>query len=188
MKFIQKIKKIDLEKIKFTSWAQKALNTFVIVVFLTGVFTPWTVNTKTQAYISQAFIPQTHNTFPFSDDREPAYTRRVLATAYSSDPWQTDSTPCYPAMDFNMCEHYEKYGLEDTIAANFLPLGTKVKLPELFGDKVFTVRDRMNARYNGTNRIDIWVGSETPVNQDIIQKAKAKALSFGTQSLVMEVF
>ena len=171
-----------------TKYAHLAVTSLVIVTVLTGILTPWSVNTQTQQFMEDLFTPQSHNTFPFSDNREPAYTMWVRATAYSSDPWQTDSTPCYPAMDFNMCAHYEDYGLEDTIAANFLPLGTKVKLPELFGNKVFTVRDRMNARYNGTNRIDIWVGSETPTNRDIIQKAKTKALAFGTKSLKMEVF
>ena len=109
------------------------------------------------------------------EDRDPAYTKWVVATAYSSDRAQTDSTPCFPAMDFDMCAHYEETGLENTIATNFLPLGTKVRFPELYGDKVFVVRDRMNSRYNGTNRIDIWVGSKTPVNQEIIDTAKAKA-------------
>jgi 3D (Asp-Asp-Asp) domain-containing protein len=45
------------------------------------------------------------------------------------------------------------------IAANWLPFGTKVKIPELFGDKIFTVEDRMNARY-GFGRIDIWMDAE----------------------------
>src|SRR5665811_666463 len=61
-----------------------------------------------------------------------------------------DSSPCITANGFNVCEH----GIEDTIAANFLKFGTKVMIPELFGERVFVVRDRMNRRY--TNRVDIW--------------------------------
>jgi len=71
-------------------------------------------------------------------------------TAYSSDVWQTDGDPCRTANGFNLCEH----GIEDSVAANFLPFGTKIKMPDVFGDKVFVVRDRMNPRYN--DYIDIW--------------------------------
>jgi 3D (Asp-Asp-Asp) domain-containing protein len=74
-----------------------------------------------------------------------------VMTAYNSDPRQTDDTPCITANGFNVCEH----GIEDTIASNFLKFGTKVKIPELFGDRVFIVRDRMNKRY--PNRVDIWM-------------------------------
>jgi 3D (Asp-Asp-Asp) domain-containing protein len=35
-----------------------------------------------------------------------------------------------------------------------LPFGTKIKIPEIFGDKVFIVEDKMNPRY-GEN-LDIW--------------------------------
>ncbi len=72
-------------------------------------------------------------------------------TAYNSEVGQTDNSPCITANGFNVCEH----GIEDTIAANFLPLGTKVKIPELFGDRVFIVRDRMNKKH--PNRVDVWM-------------------------------
>ncbi|PIZ94574.1 MAG: hypothetical protein COX81_03300 [Candidatus Magasanikbacteria bacterium CG_4_10_14_0_2_um_filter_37_12] len=127
--------------------------------------------------------------YPKSGDKEPAYDKWVVATAYSSDPRQTDSTPCGPAMSkFDLCENFELYGLEDTIASNFLSLGTKVKFPGLYGDKIFTVRDRMNVRYNGTNRIDFWVGSVEPTTHEIITEAKQKAVAFGVKSLKMEVY
>lgn len=76
-------------------------------------------------------------------------------TAYNSDPRQTDDSPCITANGFNVCEH----GVEDTIAANFLKFGTKVMIPELFGDRVFVVRDRMNKRY--PDRVDIWMKDHT---------------------------
>jgi 3D (Asp-Asp-Asp) domain-containing protein len=72
-------------------------------------------------------------------------------TAYNSDPRQTDDTPCITANGFDVCKH----GIEDTVAANFLKFGTKVMIPELFGDRVFVVRDRMNKRY--PNRVDVWL-------------------------------
>ena len=132
---------------------------------------------------------QEFSSYPTSSDKEPAYEKWVVATAYSSDPRQTDSTPCGPAMSkFDLCENFELYGLEDTIASNFLSLGTKVKFPGLYGDKIFTVRDRMNVRYNGTNRIDFWVGSVEPTTHEIITEAKQKAVAFGVKSLKMEVY
>jgi 3D (Asp-Asp-Asp) domain-containing protein len=75
----------------------------------------------------------------------------MTVTAYNSEVGQCDSTPCITANGFNVCEH----GIEDVIATNILPFGTKVMFPELFGDKVFTVQDRMNAKYS--YRADIWM-------------------------------
>lgn len=72
-------------------------------------------------------------------------------TAYNSDPGQTDSDPCTTANGFNVCDSEN----EDTIAANFLPFGAKVMIPELFGERVFVVRDRMNRRH--ANRVDVWM-------------------------------
>jgi 3D (Asp-Asp-Asp) domain-containing protein len=72
-------------------------------------------------------------------------------TAYNSEPNQTDGDPCTTANGYNVC----KAGREDTIAANFLKFGTKVMIPELFGDRVFVVRDRMNKRH--ANRVDVWM-------------------------------
>lgn len=100
----------------------------------------------------------------------------VVATAYSSEAAQTDSTPCIPAMwKFDLCANFAKTGIEDTIAANFLPLGTEVRFPDLYGDKVFIVRDRMNSKYNGKSRIDFW------------KSTKPSAIKFGAQRINMEV-
>lgn len=90
-------------------------------------------------------------------------------TAYNSLPEQTNDQPCITANGFNVCEH----GLEDTIAANFLRFGTKVRIPELFGDRIFVVRDRMNKRY--PNRVDIWM------------LEKSDAIKFGLRRATIEV-
>jgi len=74
-------------------------------------------------------------------------------TAYNSEASQCDATPCITANGFNLCKH----GVEDTVAANFLPFGSKIKIPDLYGDKIFIVRDRMHPRYQ--NRVDIWMAS-----------------------------
>lgn len=75
----------------------------------------------------------------------------VWATAYASQESQTDDTPFITASG--------AFVYDGVIAANFLPLGTKVTIPDVFGDKVFTVEDRMNQRYNNQNIIDIWFAS-----------------------------
>lgn len=79
------------------------------------------------------------------------WSEHFVITAYNSEAGQTDDSPCITANNFNVCD----YGVEDTIAANFLPFGSKVKIPELFGNRVFVVRDRMNRRFS--NRVDVWM-------------------------------
>lgn len=74
----------------------------------------------------------------------------VTATAYSSTPDQTDATPFITSNG--------KRVYDGLIAANWLPYNTKVRIPDMFGDKIFTVNDRMNARYK-TGRLDIWMKS-----------------------------
>lgn len=92
-----------------------------------------------------------------SDDKLASSSEKLLRTsthvitAYNSEAAQTDDSPCITANGFNVCKH----GKEDTIAANFLKFGTKVKIPELFGDRVFIVRDRMNKRH--AERVDVWM-------------------------------
>ncbi|MCB9798784.1 3D domain-containing protein [Candidatus Nomurabacteria bacterium] len=116
------------------------------------------------------------NSFPVSENREPRYTQWVTVTAYSLEAAQTDSTPCIPANGEDLCKMREKQGYHNTIAANFLRFNTNVRLPELFGDKVFIARDRMNARYNGTNRIDV------------VMDTREEAIAFGVKHVKMEVF
>lgn len=74
-----------------------------------------------------------------------------IMTAYNSLPNQTDDSPCITANGFNVCKH----GVEDTVAANFLKFNTRIRIPDLFGDRVFIVRDRMNTRY--PNNVDVWM-------------------------------
>lgn len=91
--------------------------------------------------------------------------RYVTTTAYSSEPRQTDGTPFTTAWITPV--------RDGVVAANFLPLGTLVRFPDDFGDKIFVVEDRMNARYK--YRVDIWMHKT------------AVARKFGVQYLRMEV-
>ena len=81
----------------------------------------------------------------FSHKYHVFYGGSVTSTAYNSLPNQTDSTPWTTALG-TRCR-------EGVVASNFLPLGTKVMI-EGFGNQVFVVEDRMNARFS--DRIDVW--------------------------------
>jgi 3D (Asp-Asp-Asp) domain-containing protein len=113
--------------------------------------------------------------FPEADDRAPVKTVWVVVTAYNSVPGQTDNSPCITANGHDLCKQYTEQGFGNTIAANFMQFGTVVRMPELFGDKQFVVRDRMNARY-GYGRMDVWVPT--------VEEARA----FGVQRVKMEIY
>lgn len=127
----------------------------------------------------KAIVEDTEETetpkFPVAEARTPIRTIRVVTTAYSSDPAQTDDTPCIPANGEDLCKMYEERGYGDTVANNCLPLGTQVLIPELFGDKVFVVRDRMNKRY-GCERMDVWMPEKAEARTHGVKVAKAEVL------------
>ncbi|HUT22440.1 MAG TPA: hypothetical protein VMX18_03505 [Candidatus Bipolaricaulota bacterium] len=114
---------------------------------------------KTQALVRQRVI------YPKSKQGE----LWTTATAYTSTVDQCDASPCITADGYNVCAA----GEENVIATNFLPFGTKVKIPELYGDKEFVVHDRMNRRYS--NRVDIWM------------KDRSDAIQFGKQNVKIVV-
>lgn len=107
---------------------------------------------------------------PMAADAPARRTYTIPITAYTSEVGQTDDTPCITASGLDVCKRDE----ENVVAANFLPLGTRVRIPELYGSRVFYVEDRMNARYN--YKMDIWM------------KQKADAKQFGVQYATIEVF
>jgi len=96
-------------------------------------------------------------------------TKTVTITAYNAVPEQTDSTPCITADGTDICKNKNI----KVVAANWLPFGTKVRIPEYFGDTVFEVHDRMNPRYN--NRLDVLM--------DSVPEAK----KFGRRTLQIEI-
>ncbi len=103
---------------------------------------------------------------PESDDRLIPHTLRVVATAYNSEVGQTDATPFITASGTTT-----RHGV---IAANFLPIGTQVKIPKYYGDQIFVVEDRMHPRYQ--NRVDIWM------------ETRAEARQFGVRTVEIEVY
>lgn len=92
-------------------------------------------------------------------------TYEVRATGYSSTPDQTDDSPFITASG--------TYVRDGIIATNILPFGTKVRIPDLYGDKIFIVEDRMNKRY--WMNIDIWFPDRNT------------ALIFGSKNVIIEV-
>lgn len=74
--------------------------------------------------------------------------RRMIMTAYNSEPRQTDSTPWIMANG--------RMPVPGSAACNGLAIGTRVRIPEVFGDAIFTIEDRM-AEDQGLDHIDVWV-------------------------------
>ena len=105
---------------------------------------------------------------PYSPLPEPKVrkTVKVIVTAYSSTHSQTDDTPTITAAGTEV--------RDGIIANNLLPFGTKVRLPELYGDKIFVVEDRMNSK-KGPYHFDIWFASYR------------EAKNFGAQNTYLEV-
>lgn len=91
----------------------------------------------------------------------------VAITGYSSTPDQTDHTPFITAAGTHV--------RDGVIAANFLPFGTVIKIPELFGDKTFIVEDRMASRY--WFNIDIWFPERELAKEFGIKKVKIEIVS-----------
>lgn len=95
-----------------------------------------------------------------------ARTMTVVATAYSSTPEETDSSPFITASGSHVHD--------GTLAANFLSFGTTVRLPDLYGEKVFVVEDRMHPRFS-RNHVDLWM------------PAKSLAKQFGKKHTTLEI-
>ena len=91
---------------------------------------------------------------------------KVRVTAYSSTYDQCDSSPFITASGTHVHD--------GTLAANCLPFGAKVRLPNYFGNKIFTVEDRLAPRL-GCSTVDIWFPD------------RASALQFGSTYTTIEI-
>lgn len=103
---------------------------------------------------------------PTIENKTPKMVRWVTVTAYSSTVDQCDDSPFITANG--------KHVYDGLVATNFLYFGTKVKFPDYFGDKVFTVDDRMNSKYQ--TRMDIWM------------ETREEAKQFGVRYLKVEIY
>jgi len=91
---------------------------------------------------------------------------KVIVTGYSSSIWETQGDPFITASGQKV--------RDGIVANNLLPFGTKIRLPELFGDKIFEVQDRMNSK-KGYYHVDVWFPS------------REEALNFGWKITTMEI-
>lgn len=99
---------------------------------------------------------------------DPKVVRKInmVLTAYSSTILETDESPFFTASGSSV---------KDGIAANnLLPFGTKIRIPEIYGDKIFTIEDRMNPKV-GFYHADIWFPSYS------------EAKNFGAKTTYIEV-
>ena len=115
-------------------------------------------STKTPSQSNEIASIQSNSLLPISSPHSPEKVigkEVVIITAYTSRPEETDDTPFITASNTRV-----RPGI---IATNMFPFGTRIRIPSLYGDKIFVVEDRMNARKN--YQIDIWF-SDTQVARD----------------------
>ena len=133
----------------------------LICTCLSGVIMPNMTVADFANKTNATYVAKTAN-----EASKPTKTIKVVITAYSSTPDQTDDTPFITASG--------KYVRDGIIANNMLPLGTKVMIPSLYGDKVFVVEDRMNKRKSDYH-IDIWMPD------------RPSAINFGVKTADIEI-
>jgi 3D (Asp-Asp-Asp) domain-containing protein len=89
-----------------------------------------------------------------------------IVTAYSSTPSQTDNTPFLTASG--------KKVRDGIVANNLFPFGTKIKIPDIFRDKIFVVEDRMK-KGKWKYHFDVWFEDHF------------EALNFGKKETLVEI-
>lgn len=98
-------------------------------------------------------------------------TIRMDSTAYTSRVGECDGSPFITADGSVVRDGY--------VATNVLPIGTKIRIPTIFGDKIFEVHDRMNARYS--YRVDIWVADyDTAIKYGYKRNIPIEVIEMGT--------
>ncbi|MEI6479478.1 MAG: hypothetical protein WCO21_01445 [bacterium] len=103
----------------------------------------------TRAWSSEgAYSPVREPVYEISENGETFAQANITAYTSSAD-------ECGNALGITKSGEPARDGI---VACNFLPLGTRIKIPDLFGEKEFIVKDRMAKRKR--NFIDIWVSSK----------------------------
>jgi 3D (Asp-Asp-Asp) domain-containing protein len=134
-----------LEKIPEILSIMKKLFTFVVVAASLAYYAslPFVV---AQAGGNPASTSTTTQSATVSGASAVLYLR---VTAYASVPDETSDHP------FIMADGHHVY--DGAAASNILPFGTKIEIPALFGNKVFTIEDRTSPRFSQT--VDLWMPS-----------------------------
>jgi len=150
-----------------------------LLVVLGGVFLfiaiAWAQSLQQKPILNPVALPASQNEYLLTSNSlkpltshffEPERGRIwVVVTGYSSSPLETDDTPFITASG--------TYVREGVVACNFLPFGTKIRIPKLFGDEVFVVEDRMHPRKK--YQVDVWFPS------------REEALQFGAHLTYIEI-
>ncbi len=114
---------------------------------------------RKELFTSQWMSPAYQSSrLPESHDRPQPTAKKTLfltVTAYSSTVDQCDGDPFTTASGTQV--------RDGIIAANFLPIGTKVRFPDHYGNKIFVVEDRTNPRY--WQHADIWMNTREAAKQ-----------------------
>ena len=84
---------------------------------------------------------------PFTPETKTVQKINAVITAYSSTSWETDDNPFITAAG--------TWVRDGIVANNYLSMGTKIRIPQIFGDKIFVVEDRMHWTKSNYH-IDIW--------------------------------
>jgi 3D (Asp-Asp-Asp) domain-containing protein len=134
----------------------------IIGICLLGMFMPKITDADHMDISYASFVAKESA----KEAKKVAQTIKVIVTAYSSTPEETDDTPFITASGSEV--------KDGVIANNMLPIGTEVRIPELYGDKIFTIEDRMNRRKSDYH-FDIWFPS------------KELAINFGVKTAEIEI-
>lgn len=102
---------------------------------------------------------------PFSQPVQ--FAANYTLTSYTSLAGLTDSSPFVTASGSRV--HM------GTVAANCLAFGTRIQIPELYGDAIFVVEDRLHPR-KGCGMIDVWLPTYAEAKQFGVKHAEVKVL------------
>jgi len=91
----------------------------------------------------------------------------TTVTAYSSSVDECGADP------FTMASGDRVF--DGAIAHQYLPFNTKVRFPEVFGEKIFVVKDRLGPQFTSYYHVDMWVHS------------KVEAKAWGARVVKMEI-
>ncbi len=146
------------------------------ILTLLGVFGVYFLGLKVQAENGVVMEELAHNLpvienttlLPVAQPPVPTVSQTidVVVTAYSSSIDETDDTPFVTASG--------KTVGDGIVANNLLSFGTRIRIPELFGDKIFEIQDRMHQR-KSFYQVDLWMPS------------KEQALHFGVKTARIEI-
>ena len=163
------------KKVSFKHPKSWALFTLALIIFFGFLFEFYSLSRAQENELSdleksQLITFQDNTLVSISNPNDPPLktvnTLPVIITAYSSTPGQTDDSPFITAAGTSV--------REGIVANNYLSFGTKIRIPEVYGDKIFVVEDRMHWKKSNYH-IDVWFPEYS------------EALAFGAKRTYIEI-